>query len=92
MSQQRSLLLVAPFGRPFTGSEFTWCLLCSAFALKELHPLYFFFFFSSVWSDSFVVLIRPGVSLWCYTEPVFPAHVYVTPALILMNYTSIKAG
>lgn len=60
--------------------------LCSALALKELHPLFFY----PRGLTEFCCADQTRCLLWCCAKPVFPAHVYVTPALILMNYTFIK--
>lgn len=76
------------FVRTSTGPDSTWCLLCPAFALKELHPL---LFFNPCGLTEFWCADQTWCLLWCCTKPVFPAHVYVTPAAILMNYPCIKA-
>lgn len=83
---QRSLLVVAVFGRTFTCPNSTWCLLCSAFALKELRPLLFY----PCGLTEFCCADQTWCLLWCCAKPVFPAHVYVPLALILMSYTFIK--
>lgn len=48
------------------------------------------FFFSPCGLTEFCCADQTWCLLWCCAKPVFPAHVYVTPSLIPMNYTFIK--